>query len=189
MTTVILFHHAQGLTPGIEAFADELRAHAHTVHVPDLFEGATFTTVEEGVAHAERTGFDRIVARGVAAAEALPADVVYAGFSLGVLPAQKLAQSRPGARGVVLYHGGVPASTFADRWPDGVPLQLHLMDQDVLGEVDIVEELAGAVDGAELFLYPGSAHLFTDSSLDVYDPQATRQVFDRTLKFLARVDR
>ncbi|WP_052666488.1 dienelactone hydrolase family protein [Nitriliruptor alkaliphilus] len=188
MTMVVLFHHAQGLTPGIVAFANELRAHGHEIHLPDLFEGATFATVEEGVAHAERTGFDRIVARGVAATEALPADVVYAGSSLGVLPAQKLAQTRPGARGVVLYHGGVPVSTFSERWPDGVPLQLHLMDQDVLGEVDIVEELARAVDGAELFLYPGSAHLFTDSSLDVYDHQATRQVLDRTLELLARVD-
>lgn len=189
MTTVVLFHHAQGLTPGIEAFADELRYHGHTVHVPDLFEGATFTTVEDGVAHAEHIGFDRIVARGVAAAEELPADVVYAGFSLGVLPAQKLGQTRPGARGVVLFHGGVPVTTFGERWPHGVPLQLHLMDQDVLGEVDIVEELARAVDGAELFLYPGSAHLFTDASLDDHDPDATRLVLDRTLEFLARVDR
>lgn len=189
MTTVILFHHAQGLTPGTEAFADELRAHGHEVHLPDLFEGATFTTVEEGVAHAEEIGFDRIVARGVAATEALPSDVVYAGSSLGVLPAQKLAQTRPGARGVVLYHGGVPVPTFGERWPDGVPLQLHLMDQDVLGEVDIVEELARSVDGAELFLYPGSAHLFTDASLADHDPDATRLVLDRTLDLLARVDR
>jgi dienelactone hydrolase len=187
MTTVILFHHTQGLTPGIVAFADELRAHGHTVHVPDLFEGATFGTLEDGIAHAEKIGFDRIIARGVAAAEDLPADVVYAGFSLGVLPAQKLAQTRPGARGVVLYHGGVPVSTFGERWPDGVPLQLHLMDQDVLGEVDIVEELAEAVDGAELFLYPGSAHLFTDNSLEAYDHGAAQQVLTRTLDLLARV--
>lgn len=188
MARMIVFHHAQGLTDGIVAFADQLRAHGHQVSVPDLYEGVTFATVEEGVAPAEQIGFDELIARGEGAAETLSTETVYAGFSLGALPAQKLARTRPGARGAVLYHGGVPASTFATGWPHGVALQLHLMDRDEWSELDVVEELAGTADDAELYVYPGSAHLFTDSSLGDYDPTAADLVMDRTLAFLKRLD-
>jgi dienelactone hydrolase len=97
MTTLLLFHHAQGQTPGFLAFADDLRAGGHTVHTPDLFDGKAFDSLDEGVAYAKQIGFDEFVARGVATANGLPADIVYAGFSLGVMPAQSLAQNRPGA--------------------------------------------------------------------------------------------
>jgi dienelactone hydrolase len=96
---VVLFHHAQGLTDGVREFADRLRSAGHRVTVPDLFEGRTFATIEDGVGYAGETGFDTIIERGRLAAEHLPADLIYAGFSLGVLPAQMLAQTRPGARG------------------------------------------------------------------------------------------
>ena len=39
MAEVVLFHHLQGLTEGVRAFAGELRAGGHTVHTPDLFDG------------------------------------------------------------------------------------------------------------------------------------------------------
>lgn len=187
MADVILFHHALGLTEGVTAFADALRAHGHRVKVPDLYGGATFAAVEEGVAHAEQVGFDTIIARGVASAEPLRPGVVYAGFSLGVLPAQKLAQTVVGCAGAVLYHGGVPVTEFGTGWPDDVPLQIHVMDRDPWGDVEVVKELAHTVEGAELYLYPGSAHLFTDSSLPEYDPDATRRVLERTLAMLARL--
>src|SRR5207344_1059267 len=105
MTMVLLFHHAQGQTPGFLAFADELRKAGHVVHAPDLYEGKTFGTVDGGVANAQQVGFAEIVRRGSEAAEELPADIVYAGFSLGVMPAQSLTQRRPGARGSILFHG------------------------------------------------------------------------------------
>lgn len=187
MAELILFHHAQGLTDGVVAFADRLRSDGHQVVTPDLYDGATFATLGEGVAHAEHMGVDEILARGSAAAASLPAGIAYAGFSLGSLPAQQLAQTRPGARAALLYHGGVPVSTFGASWPDGVPLQMHLMDQDEWGELDVVEELARTIDGAELYVYPGSAHLFCDSSLDDYDHEAAELVLERTLALLRRL--
>jgi esterase/lipase len=96
MTTVLLFHHAQGQTTGFLAFADELREAGHTVHAPDLYDGNTFEDLNEGVAYAGQVGFSEIRSRGTAAAEDLPADIVYAGFSLGGLPAQSLAETRIG---------------------------------------------------------------------------------------------
>lgn len=187
MADVIVFHHALGLTEGVVAFADELRAHGHRVIVPDLYEGRTFSTVDEGVAHAEELGFDHIVAAGAASVEDEPPGLVYAGFSLGTLPAQYLAQNRPGARGALLYHGGVPPATFGTPWPDGVALQLHMMNRDTWCEVDVAEEMVRGIDGARLFLYPGSDHLFTDASLDEHDPQAAALVMERTLAMLDRV--
>ena len=190
MTTVLLFHHAQGQTPGFLAFAQELREAGHTVDAPDLYGGGeTFGTVDEGVAHARQVGFGEIVRRGAAAAEGLPEDIVVAGFSLGVMPAQSLAQTRPGARGALLYHGALPPSEFGGPWPDAVPVQIHFMDQDPWAEGDLAaaEALVKEVEDAELFIYPGAGHLFADPSSTDYDEQAAALLKERTLAFLDRV--
>ena len=190
LAEVVLFHHVQGLTPGIVAFADELRAAGHTVHTPDLFDGRTFPTLEEGMAHAKTVGFDAILNRGVNEGEALGTDMVYAGFSLGVMPAQKLAQTRPGAMGALLIDACIPASEFGDRWPEGVPVQVHGMDADPLfageGDRDAAQALVDSTEHGELFLYPGNVHLFADSSLPSYDQQATEVMTGRILEFLSR---
>jgi len=189
MTTLLLFHHAHGQTAGFLAFADELRGAGHTVHAPDLYDGNTFGDLDEGVAYAKQVGFGEIIRRGATAAEELPADIAYAGFSLGVLPAQSLAQTRPGARGAILFSACVPPSEFGGQWPEGVPLQIHMMESDPWGDEDrpAAEALVDEVEGAELFLYPGSGHLFADSSLDDYDEQAAGLLKARTLVFLRQV--
>jgi dienelactone hydrolase len=186
---VVLFHHAQGLTPGIAAFADELRGAGHTVHTPDLFDGRTFDSIEAGMAYAEEIGFpDEILARGTRVVEGLPAGLVYAGFSLGVLPAQKLAQTRPGARGALLFYSCVPVSEFGPAWPDSVPVQVHGMDADPIfvgeGDIDAARALVEQAKDGELFLYPGDQHYFADSSLPSYDPDATALLIQRVLDFL-----
>ncbi len=189
MAEVVLFHHAQGLTPGVVAFAGELRRAGHTVHTPDLFEGRTFASIDEGMRYAGEIGFPgEVIARGVRAVEGLPPGLVYAGFSLGVLPAQFLAQTRPGARGALLFYSCVPVSEFGSGWPAGVPAQVHGMDADPIfageGDIDAARELAGQAEGAELFLYPGDQHYFADSSLPSYDPDATALLLRRVLDFL-----
>jgi dienelactone hydrolase len=183
---LLLFHHAHGRTAGVQAFADDLRAAGHRVTVPDLYDGRVFTSTEDGVAHAEEVGLDTLIACGVAAAEDLPCDLVYAGFSLGVLPAQRLAQQRPGARAAILYHSAVPLGEFGDPWPDDVPLQLHIMVDDPFDDLPVMEELVARA-GGQLFTYPGDAHLFTDRSLEEYDPDASSLVLQRTLDLLARL--
>jgi dienelactone hydrolase len=189
MTTLLLLHHAQGQTAGFLAFADELRAVGHTVHAPDLYDGNTFDDLDEGVAYAQKVGFGEILRRGTAAAEDLPADIVYAGFSLGAMPAQSLAQTRPGARGAILYSAAVPTSEFGGSWPEGVPLQIHMMDSDPWAEEDrpAAEALVKEVEDAELFIYPGSGHLFADTSLKDYDEKAASLLKERTQAFLNRV--
>ena len=186
MAEVLLFHHALGLTPGCLAFADDLRAAGHVVHTPDLFDGATFDAVDEGVAHAERLGFGTIIERGRRAAAELSPSLVYGGFSLGAMPAQSLVQTREGARGCLLFHAAIPLSEFGP-WPAGVPLQIHSMEHDEWGDVDIARDLAAAVDGGELFLYPGDRHLFTDRSLGEYDEVAASAVMERVLALLATI--
>lgn len=190
MTELLLFHHAQGLTAGVEAFADDLRAEGHVVHTPDLYEGKTFADLEDGVGYARQTGFGTIAERGRAAAEGLSDALVYAGFSLGVMPAQMLAQTRPGAKGALLFSAAFPATEFGDAWPQTVRLQIHMMEDDPWAEEDLpaARELVGTVDGAELFLYPGERHLFADSSLPDYDAAAATLLEQRVLAFLRGVD-
>jgi dienelactone hydrolase len=190
---VIIFHHAQGLTSGVVAFAGELRSAGHTVHTPDLFQGRTFATVDEGVNYAREIGFGEVTERGVRAAEALPAELVYAGFSLGVIPAQKLAQTRAGARGALLLHGCIPVSEFGSAWPDQVPVQVHAMDNDPYfvgedgeeGDIDAARALVAEAKNAELFLYPGDQHLFADNSLPSYDADAAALLTKRVVDFLS----
>jgi dienelactone hydrolase len=190
MAEVVLFHHAQGQTAGFLAFADELRAAGHTVHAPDLYEGRTFPTLDQGVANAKQVGFDTILERGRHAAQSLPNEVVYAGFSLGVMPAQMLAQTRPGARGALLFSAAFPASEFGGPWPRGVHLQIHMMEADewvLEGDLDAARELDKTIEGAELFLYPGDRHLFADSSLPDYDEKAAALLMQRVLAFLSDI--
>jgi dienelactone hydrolase len=189
MAEVLLFHHALGQTEGFLAFADELRAAGHVVHAPDLYDGNTFEQLDDGVGYAKQVGFGEILERGVTAAEGLPTELVYAGFSLGVMPAQKLAQTRPGAKGALLFNAALPTSEFDSRWPEGVPLQIHAMQDDEWFQEDMAaaRELIEEGENAELFLYPGDGHLFVDSSSVDYDPEAAALVKQRTLAFLDSV--
>jgi dienelactone hydrolase len=189
MAEIVLFHHAQGLTPGVAAFADELRHAGHIVHTPDLFDGRTFDDLEKGMRFVKKLGFGEVMERGERAVKELPAELVYAGFSLGVVPAQKLAQTRPGARGALLFYSCVPVSEFGQTWPKGVPVQVHGMDADPIfvgeGDIDAARALIAEAEDGELFLYPGDQHYFADSSLPSYDAEASALLLQRVLAFLA----
>jgi dienelactone hydrolase len=193
MADVLLFHHIQGLTPGLVAFADELRAAGHTVHTPDLFDGRTFDSIEAGAGFTqsdEAPDFDKL-ADDVAGG--LPAELVYAGFSMGAAQAQRLAQQRPGAKAALLFESciSITGEWSFGPWPDGVPVQVHGMDDDPFfaheGDLDAARELVATVPDAELFTYPGDAHLFADSSLSSYDAEATALLQKRVLELLGRV--
>jgi dienelactone hydrolase len=174
MAEVLLFHYAQGLTAGVLAFADDLRGAGHTVHTPDLYDGRTFETLDEGLDYAKEVGFGQVF---VKAAEGMPAELVYAGFSLGVMPAQALAQTRPGARGTLLFYSAMPISEFGDAWPD--PFFVGE------GDIDAARALVDEAEDAALFLYPGDQHLFADSSLAAYDADAAGLMRQRVLDFLS----
>jgi dienelactone hydrolase len=189
MTEVVLYHHVQGLTDGVRSFADEIRRAGHTVHTPDLFDGRTFDTIEDGMAFARETGFGALNERGVAAGEAMRPDVVYAGFSFGVMAAQQLAQTRDGACGALLMSGCLPVSEFGAAWPAGVPVQVHgkANDSFFLEDLEAAQALVESADTGELFLYSGEEHLFADSSLPAYDAAAAALLTERVLTFLAAV--
>lgn len=188
MSEILLVHHIQGLTDGVQSFADALRHEGHTVHTPDLFDGRTFGSLDEGMEFARDAGFGALAERGVAAADGIRPDVVYAGFSFGVMVAQQLAQTRPGARGALLVSACLPYSEFGTAWPEDVPVQVHGKDADPFFDEDLeaARALADATESAELFLYPGDEHLFADSSLPSYDPDAAALLNERVLAFLAR---
>jgi len=195
MAEVVVFHHVQGLTDGMLAFAEQLRAGGHTVHTPDLFEGERPQSVDAGVAHVGSVGDEVLAERAERAVADLPEALVYAGFSWGAATAQRLAQTRPGARGALLYEACIPLTgdwAFGP-WPDGVQVQIHGMDQDPFfaleGDIDAARQLVDTVgpELAELFVYPGNRHLFTDSSLPSYDAEATALVVKRSRELLDRV--
>jgi dienelactone hydrolase len=186
-----LYHHAQGLTAGVREFADELRSHGHRVTTPDLYGGHVFATLDEGLGYAQDAGWPAIHERGVRAARELPNAIVYAGFSLGVMPAQHLAQTRPGARGALLFHSCLPVSENGETWPEGVPVQIHAKESDPFwtedGDAVAAQALVASTHDAELFTYPGDQHLFADSSLPGYDQEAAALLTNRVLGFLAKI--
>lgn len=192
MAEVLLFHHALGCTKGMHDFANALRSAGHTVHVPDLYDGNVFSTIEEGIAYAGQIGFETITERGEEAARALPREIVYAGFSLGVVPAQKLAQTREGALGALFISARLPASSFGSSWPENLPVHIHAMDADPFfnedGDAEAASQIAGTAARGKLFLYPGRQHLFADSSLPAYDAAAGALLMKHALDFLGQLE-
>jgi dienelactone hydrolase len=195
MAEVVLFHHVQGLTDGVRAFAAALEKGGHTVHTPDLFDGERPPTIDEGIALVQAIGDEELDRREAAALAGLPAGLVYGGFSYGGTVAQALAQTKPGARGALLYESCVSLTedwSFG-LWPDGLPVQIHGMDHDPYfadeGDLEAAEELVAIVgpELATLFTYPGDKHLFTDSSLPSYDAQAAALVIRRSVEFLDKL--
>ena len=191
MAEIVLFHHALGLTTGVTAFADELRKAGHIVHTPDLFDGHIFSDIDQGMRFVNELGFGDVIKRGEQSVQDLPSDLVYAGFSLGVVPAQKLAQTRPGARGALFFYSCVPVSEFGQAWPKELPVQVHGMDADPIfvgeGDIDAARALIAEAAYGELFLYPGDQHYFADSSLPAYDAEATALLLRRVLVFLSSI--
>ena len=190
MAEVLLIHHIQGLTDGVAAFAEDLRAGGHTVHAPDLYDGHTFTELAEGFAFSKSVDRDALVDALVAD---LPRGLVYAGFSWGVMAAQRLAQTRAGATGALLYESCLPVTgEYAfGPWPTGVPVQVHGAEGDEFFEEDLpaareLVQTAGSRQ-AELFVYPGDQHLFTDRSLSSYDAGSADLVLQRSLALLDRI--
>lgn len=195
MAEVVLYHHILGLTEGVKAFAERLAAGRHVVHTPDLYEGDVATDFEEGFAIEKRIGSELLTSRAEQALVDLPVELVFAGISMGVMTAQRLAQTRPRARGALLYEACVPVTgdwAFGP-WPQGVLVQVHGMDDDEFfaheGDIDAARRLVETVgpDVGSLFTYPGNHHLFLDSSLSSYDATATELVVERSLALLDRV--
>ncbi len=182
MAEVVVFHHALGVTDFIRGFSHELQEEGHTVYTPDLFSGRTFDSIEDGIAYSDGLGGPMaMVERARAAVEALPTEVFYVGFSLGVLSAQSLAQTRAGARGAVLCYSALPLGEWGDNWPADWPrdvrLQMHILDGDE--DFEIAQGLAASVPGAELFVYPGTEHYFAE-----HDEEAAAVLKERVLAFL-----
>ncbi|MEU8365747.1 dienelactone hydrolase family protein [Micromonospora tulbaghiae] len=195
MAEIVLFHHIQGLTDGVRALADSLRSGGHTVHAPDFFDGELPATIEDGAALTKRIGGDVLDQRADALVADLPAGLVYAGVSWGAAIAQRLAQTRAGARAALLYEACLPVTGewAIGPWPDGVAVQVHGMEHDPFfgleGDVDAARELVSIVgpERGELYVYPGDRHLFTDSSLPSYDAEATALVVSRSRELLDRL--
>ncbi|GAB95481.1 dienelactone hydrolase [Kineosphaera limosa] len=191
MAEVVLFHHAHGLTEGVHRFADTLRQAGHTVHTPDLYDGRVFDDLAEGVEYAQSLGMATIVERGAAAVESLGPQLVFAGFSLGVVPAQHLAQNHKSATAALLLHSCLPIDAFGGAWPGSVPVQVHAMEEDpwfIDADLQAARTLVADSTDAKLFLYPGARHLFADDSLPDYDEATAGQVMRHAVGLLNAVD-
>jgi dienelactone hydrolase len=176
VSDVVMFHSALGLRPAIWSLAELLRTDGHNVTTLDLYEGRVFDDLDEGVAERDRIGIPELIARSHAAVAGLPADLVYIGISLGTAPAQLLATTRPGAKGVALIQGAVPLEMIGvDTWPEGLACQLHTSGDDPWHEQPPVDELFATVP-AELLDhhdYPNVGHLFLDPEWPAHDADAT----------------
>ncbi len=190
MATVVLFHSAFGLRPAVHAAADRLRAAGHGVHVPDLYDGRTTATVEEGMRIKDDIGHDELLKRAVTAAAPHSEDgLVYAGFSLGGSLAQNLAMADSRARGLLLFHG--TSDLADDAAVDDLPVQLHVADPDPFEPHDWLNawylRMGRAGADVEVFRYHGAGHLYTDPDLADHDAEAAEATWRTALGFLADV--
>jgi dienelactone hydrolase len=185
MAEILLFHHAGGLTEGVLSFAQTLRDAGHTVHTPDLFEGRNFGDVHDGVAYARSVGEASFAARAAEIVSSQPDDLVYGGMSMGAARAAEQVLTRPGARGAFFLYGAIAPSWWQATWPSGVPSQAHVTDGDEWREPEAETEYLAQVPGAELFVYPGTGHLFAEPGHPDHDEEVARLATSRVLTFLA----
>ncbi len=188
VTDVVLFHSALGLRPAVRAFADDLRAAGHAVHTPDLFDGATFDNLADGVRKRDELGIEELIGRAQAAVADLANDLILAGFSMGTGAAEFLAATRPGVRVAILMHGAfAPADFGITTWPR-VPVQVHYAIGDPEVDVDAVRALEEAVRrsgaAAEVHAYEAGGHLFDDPDYEGHDAASTAAMRERVLGFL-----
>ncbi|MEW9551144.1 dienelactone hydrolase family protein [Nonomuraea sp. NPDC050783] len=189
MAQIVLFHSMLGLRPAERRAAERLRASGHDVVTPDLFDGRTASTIEEGfVLKDEQIGWPTIEQRAREAVRSLPADTVLAGISMGGGVVHTLLPSRPDTAGVLLLHGVAEIRTTARA---GLPIQLHISDADPFAPRATV---ASWQDGAtragadlEVFSYPKVGHYFTDPDLADHDEHAATLTWRRVLDFLRRI--
>jgi dienelactone hydrolase len=193
MTNIVIFHSVLGLRPSTSTLAEELRSAGHDVWTPDLWDGESFATIEQGLVKRDDLGIPTIAERAASAAADLPPDSVYIGFSLGAVFAQMLSQTRPGSRGAVLVSGALPLGAFEGSWPKGAALEVHAMEGDDWVDLDVARGLVEAVeaqgDPAELRLHTGGGHLFNEPGLDGYEPTAARALHESVLAFADRLAR
>ncbi|WP_298227327.1 dienelactone hydrolase family protein [Gryllotalpicola sp.] len=187
MADIVLFHHAGGLTRGVIAFADRLRAAGHSVETPDVFGGYTFDDIEDGMRYAGELGDEELAERAFEAVSTLPAGLVYVGMSLGCALAAQVLLTRGDAQGAVFLYGAVAPGWFGEDWPDGVPAQSHQTEYDPRREVEVDTAMEYEIPGAEMYLYPGSGHLFAEAGHEDYDPEAAQLALNRILRFLEAI--
>ncbi|MER5993144.1 dienelactone hydrolase family protein [Streptomyces viridosporus] len=188
---IMLFHSTYGLGPAVHRAADRLRAAGHEVFTPDLFEGRTFTTVEEGMAYGEETGKEELLRRAVlAAAPYSERGLVYAGFSFGASVAQTLALGDGHARGLLLLHG--TSDIAANASVDDLPVQLHVAEPDPFETDDWLSawylQMRRAGADVEVYRYAGAGHLYTDPDLPDWDEEAAEATWRVALGFLESLE-
>lgn len=188
MATIVLFHHVLGLTSGFEALADALRAGGHEVETPDMFDGRAFGSIEEGIGFVAEEGEEALGARGLAALPEPGGVLVVGGTSFGAAVAATAVAQRPDIAGMLSYEAFVDPH-WVGGWSREVPVEVHGMTEDpyFAEDLELARPWIEAHPGSELHLYPGSAHLFTDSSTPGYAADATALVIERSLEFLARL--
>ncbi|AHI01976.1 dienelactone hydrolase family protein [Kutzneria viridogrisea] len=195
MADIVLFHSILGLRPGVLAAADRFRTAGHTVHTPDLYEGAVFEDYRLAERKFEQLGVEGLLRRTEESVADLPEDLVYAGFSNGGASAAHLAATRPGALGALMLHSSLPLAMMRlPSWPASVPVQVHYGEGDPWRRQEWVDAMAADVRasgaGYEYFSYPVNGHLFTDPTLpEEYHEESAELLFQRALAFVGELGR
>ncbi|MBN9608853.1 MAG: dienelactone hydrolase [Actinobacteria bacterium 69-20] len=188
MTSIALFHSVLGVRRGVLDAAERLRVAGHDVRVVDQYDGRVFDDYREASAFAESIGYPALMRRAAEGVQDLPDGFVVAGFSNGGGMAEYVATQRA-VSGVLMLSGALALAMIgAERWPAGVPGQIHYtVDDPFRNQPGIDAVLANAREAGadvETFDYPGRGHLFTDASLpDEFDAEATELLWQRVLAF------
>ncbi|GAA2775460.1 dienelactone hydrolase family protein [Saccharopolyspora taberi] len=185
MAHVALFHSVLGLRSAERLAAERLSKAGHEVVTPDLFDGQTAATLDEGFRLLDRTGWDVVVRRARQAVEDMPEGTAFVGVSMGSGVVANLLSERPAAGPVVLLHAAVELPA---RVPAGLRMQLHAAEPDEFAPPERVAGLRRAARESgvalEIFRYPGAGHFYIDPELPDHDPAAAELTWRRVLDFL-----
>ncbi|HUI02679.1 MAG TPA: dienelactone hydrolase family protein [Acidimicrobiales bacterium] len=193
---VVVIQEWWGLVPHIKDVCDRFAAEGFTALAPDLYRGTQVTEPDEAgkqmmAMQLDRAGTDMSGAVDAVRARAAGDDVGVVGFCMGGGLALVLATQRPDAvKACVSFYGLIP-------WPEAQPdfaavagaVQLHVAGDDGYFSPDAARALEAQLrrlgKDVELHLYDGTDHaFFNDTRPEVYDADASRLAWSRTLDFL-----
>ena len=192
---VVMIHEWWGLNENIEHMAEILAGHGYVVFAVDLYDGevATNSSRAAELSGEVRNDPDEAVAdmsRAVSGLRAMPYTtnrVASLGWCFGGGQSLQLSLSDADLNATVIYYGTLTTDAETLQRIDGPVLGVFGSEDQVVG-IESVREFDRTLGELgierEIHVYEGASHAFANPSGQSFRPDATRDAWSKTLRFL-----
>ena len=193
--SVIMIHEWWGLNQNIRHMADILAGHGFVVFAVDLYDGQVAANSSEAseLSSQVRNNPDEAVAKmsrataGVRELSYTTEEVASLGWCFGGGQSLQLSLSEAELNATVIYYGTLTTNESVLRDIDAPVLGIFGAEDEVVGIENVREfnrTLADLGVEKEIYVYEGAEHAFANPSGESFQPEATKDAWAKTLRFL-----